>query len=174
MRIYVCVGLLALVVGSCAAQETNFAVGPQYLMTSGSPLFARPIATPSLSFETPLPEAVTSEPAAEPVSGFQLEAISAAMEEQRQMALMAIYYGAPTVNVIEISFREPAGEESTRPALPFSITESGVTALTDAETLRRRGYGVTLAEAAQQWRARRSVAPHVFTNSDLENLQDKK
>lgn len=31
------------------SQETNFPVGPQYLITNGSPITLRPIATPSLS-----------------------------------------------------------------------------------------------------------------------------
>jgi len=39
---------LALV-GISLAQETNFSVGPQYLVTSGSTMLLRPIATPSLS-----------------------------------------------------------------------------------------------------------------------------
>jgi hypothetical protein len=40
--------LLALV-GFSFAQETNFSVGPQYLVTTDSPMLLRPIATPSLS-----------------------------------------------------------------------------------------------------------------------------
>ncbi len=35
--------------GFALAQETNFPVGPQYLITNGSPISLRPIATPSLS-----------------------------------------------------------------------------------------------------------------------------
>lgn len=43
--------LLPLVVlgGISFAQETNFPVGPQYLVTVGNPMLLRPIATPSLS-----------------------------------------------------------------------------------------------------------------------------
>jgi len=40
---------LPLLAGISVAQDTNFAAGPQYLVTSGSPMFLRPIATPSLS-----------------------------------------------------------------------------------------------------------------------------
>lgn len=172
MRIYACVCWLVLAVGGCAAQDTNFSVGPQYLMTSGSPLFARPIATPSLSFETAMPQAGPIEATAEPAPAPQVEVISALLDAQRQMALMSIYYGIPTMNVIEISFREPAGEETLQPALPVSITESGVTELTDAEALRQRGYGVTLPEAAQQWNSGKRAAPHVYTNSDVERLRN--
>jgi hypothetical protein len=40
---------LFVVVGISFAQDTNFPVGPQYLVTTGSPMLLRPIATPSLS-----------------------------------------------------------------------------------------------------------------------------
>ena len=40
---------LFVLVGISFAQETNFPVGPQYLVTTGSPMLLRPIATPSLS-----------------------------------------------------------------------------------------------------------------------------
>jgi hypothetical protein len=48
MRLATLSCLLLLLTAVSAAQETNFSVGPQYLMTSGSPLLAQPIATPSL------------------------------------------------------------------------------------------------------------------------------
>src|SRR5436305_14060801 len=48
--------LLTAFVGICVAQDTNFPVGPQYLITTNSTLFLRPIGTPSLSFE-PMPAA---------------------------------------------------------------------------------------------------------------------
>lgn len=38
-----------VLVGLSLAQDTNFSVGPQYLVTSGSTMLLRPIATPSLS-----------------------------------------------------------------------------------------------------------------------------
>jgi hypothetical protein len=41
--------LLPVLAGICFAQDTNFPVGPQYLITNGTPLTIRPIATPSLS-----------------------------------------------------------------------------------------------------------------------------
>ncbi len=40
---------LLVLVGFSFAQETNFSAGPQYLVTTGSPMLLRPIATPSLS-----------------------------------------------------------------------------------------------------------------------------
>lgn len=49
MRLKSALVLLPVLTGICFAQETNFPVGPQYLITNGTPLTIRPIATPSLS-----------------------------------------------------------------------------------------------------------------------------
>jgi len=49
MRLRLCF-LVVVLVGLSFAQETNFSIGPQYLITNGSPLLLQPIATPSLSF----------------------------------------------------------------------------------------------------------------------------
>jgi hypothetical protein len=49
MRLRLCF-LVVVLVGLSVAQETNFSIGPQYLITNGSPLLLQPIATPSLSF----------------------------------------------------------------------------------------------------------------------------
>jgi len=43
---------LLVVSGVSAAQDTNFPVGPQYLITYGNPLFLHPIETPSLSLSS--------------------------------------------------------------------------------------------------------------------------
>jgi len=40
---------LFVLVGFSFAQDTNFSAGPQYLVTTGSPMLLRPIATPSLA-----------------------------------------------------------------------------------------------------------------------------
>lgn len=41
--------LMLALAGSAFSQDTNFQVGPQYLITNGSSMTLRPIATPSLS-----------------------------------------------------------------------------------------------------------------------------
>jgi len=52
--------LLSLLVlplaGLSLAQDANFPAGPQYLVTSGSPMLLRSIATPSLSLNAPMPD----------------------------------------------------------------------------------------------------------------------
>lgn len=69
--------LLLALAGTCFAQDTSFSTGPQYLITSGSPQFAKPIATPSLTFssaihdpymnQTELAPSVISSPTKAPV-----------------------------------------------------------------------------------------------------------
>ena len=62
--------LLALV-GFSFSQDTNFSVGPQYLVTTSSPMLLRPIATPSLSLGEMQPVAAsagTYETTAEPTA----------------------------------------------------------------------------------------------------------
>jgi hypothetical protein len=146
--------------GIAAAQETNFPVGPQYLMTNGSPLFARPIATPSLSLE---PGATTGGGTA--ALAAENEPFTTNPVLQGQADLFPIFYGVPRVSVIEIS----APESSSR-TLPTSITDVGVTEMTDLFSLRQRGFGVTLPEAASYWKQNKRPASHVYTNADIERL----
>lgn len=51
--------------------------------------------------------------------------------------------------------------------LPPSIFDTGVSSLVDPQSLRDRGYGVSLGEFAAQLRAHKRPATHVFTNDDL-------
>jgi hypothetical protein len=161
MRLYSFCCLMLVLVGVSAAQETNFAVGPQYLMTSGSPLFARPIATPSLSLGESRATVIggTSE-----VSGDSGTITTPGL--QGQADLFPIYYGVPRVSVIEISKPEVSAR-----TFPASITNVGVMEITDLQSLRLRGFGVTLPEAASYWKTHKRSTSHVYTNSDIERLQ---
>jgi hypothetical protein len=158
-------GLLLTVAGSSAAQETNFPVGPQYLITSGSPLFLQPIATPSLLFGSglPAPSAVSAKATADEET---VAVVAAVVETQRQIALPSIYYGLPRVNVVEIA----SGEEVS---LPASILGPGVVEFITPQALRERGYGVTLAEAAARWKTHAVRARRVYTNEDVERLRPR-
>jgi len=157
MRLGTLVCLLLVLIGISAAQETNFPVGPQYLMTNGSPLFARPIATPTLSFETP-----SAAPEMPSLTGGGIVTTPAA--PQNQADLVSIYYGAPTASVIEISSAEPPS------GLPASIVNIGVAGTTDAQSLLERGVGVTVGEAASYWKAHKGHSARVFTNADVNRL----
>jgi hypothetical protein len=155
---------LALALPS-AAQDTNFSTGPQYLL-NGSPLFARPITTPSLSLETPL-----ESPREHAGSDALVEqAVENKLEQLPPLDFAAIYYESPTAEEIVVSSNNSEAQREV-PQLPASIVESGVTQMIDAQTLRQRGYGMSLAEAAAQWKARKSAPVRTYTNDDIERLR---
>ncbi len=172
-RIFCCLLVLA---GVSAAQDSNFPVGPQYLMNYGSPIFARPIATPSLSLDSSLLDrsVVASEMTPQDnVAATENEAVAAVPEFLPQADLFPIYYGAPRVSFIEVSFREPGEKSAVLNPLPISFVETGVVELTDTQSLRLRGYGVTLPEAAAYWKAHHVSPPRVYTNADTERLRPR-
>jgi hypothetical protein len=150
-----------VLMGISAAQDTNFPVGPQYLMTSGSPLFAQPIATPSVSLDAPLPP-IPSLPEVEPVIGNQ--PFIPNPELPHQPDLLPVYYGYPMPSVVELTSAESPGE------VPQSMVDGGVTAMTDLESLRVRGYGVTLGETASFWKSHKPHGTRVYTNADVRPL----
>jgi hypothetical protein len=129
--------LITLLVASvCSAQDTSFAAGPQYLITSGNAKFLRPITTPSMSLDAPLPGIPT------------LPQIGPAVSEQpyvpdpllaNQPDLFPIYYGYPKMPVIELSGNAPR-------EVPASINHTGYVAVTSVQSLAERGYGVSVAE----------------------------
>jgi hypothetical protein len=160
-----------LLVGYSAAQDTNFAAGPQYLLT-GSPLLARPIATPSMSLGAPLPPIPPSSiTISEPAAGV---AFIANPELEHRADLMPVYYGMPnyyevaSISIVELSF--PEGVEASPAGLPASIFDSGVTEFVDAQALRLRGHGIPLAEAADYWKHHKVAARHRYTTEDVRRL----
>jgi hypothetical protein len=161
MRLASLLCLSVVLVGVSAAQGTNFSVGPQYLMTSGSPLFAGPIATPSLSLEAPLP-GIPKLPEIGPEVQAQPYLVNP--ELRHQANLFPVYYGYQMISVVELSSSELPRE------LPASITDVGVVGMTTAESLRERGYGVPIGYAASFWKARTPHAKRVYTNADIERL----
>jgi len=171
MRILALPCFLLFLIGSAVSQDTNFAAGPQYLLT-GSPLLAHSIATPTLSLDAPLPP-VESASVSVPEASTELPSITNPQLEH-QADLIPIYYGpdnhysVSTASVVEISFPEGATESSA--ALPASIVESGVVEVVDAQALRIRGHGVTVAEAAAYWKTHKLTARRSFTNEDVKRL----
>lgn len=153
--------LLFVLTGICAAQDSNFSVGPQYLMNYGSPQFLRPIATPSLSLEAQLP-GLPSLPQIGPA--VEDQSFVANPELQHQADLFPIYYGYPMATVVEIPLEEPSR------SLPAGVVEVGVSRMSAAQSLREFGYGAALSEAAERWKARQTRARRVYTNADIEHL----
>jgi len=162
--------LLFALAGISAAQDTNFPTGPQYLINTDSPIFLHSIATPTLSLSTPLPSLIV--PAVEPVPEPQ-----SPTSEVAPATLSRIYWGAPSSteqptesaveNVSEIEIASP----QTPLVLPASIVDTGVTVMTDAQSLRQRGYGVPLGDTAAYWKAHKPHAPRVYTNTDVQRLR---
>jgi hypothetical protein len=159
MRLACC--LLFALMGIGAAQDTNFPVGPQYLITFDSPMFARPLATPSLSLDAPLPD-IQPLPEIVPVIGSQPYIPNPVLEHQPD--LLPIFYGYPMPSVVELVSPESS------PELPQSITDAGVTRMVDVQSLREWGYGVTLGETASFWKSHKPHAPRVYTNADVDRL----
>jgi hypothetical protein len=169
MRVSLCFTLLLLsALGAASAQDTNFSTGPQYLMNYGSPMFARPISTPSLSLTDPPLEVGASNATGVLIAGADDRTVlpprAVATPETN---LFPILYGAPPVNVVEVSFSE---SEAPLSPLPGSIMDAGVLQMTTAASLRERGYGVTIAEAAARSRARITHAARIYTNADIDRL----
>jgi hypothetical protein len=159
-------GFLLLVfaaTGIAAAQDTNFPTGPQYLMTFDSPLFLHSIATPTMSLDAPLPSVPF--PATESIT--VVSSSSEPASAPNPYGLARIYWGGPAESVVELSSEEPFAP------LPSSIAGDGVAGMTDASSLRERGYGITLGEVAAFWKAHKAHATHVYTESDLERLRDR-
>jgi len=161
MRFAGCLVLLVAVAGMCAAQssDTNFASGPQYLITTTSTLFLRPIATPSLSFPSGLSPSTNAETGTP--SSFPSPAIQNTPDLSR-----ILWTGEPsadTHSIVEITSTEP-----TKP-LPASLFDTGVTGLVTPQTLREQGIGVTPGEAAATSKSK-VHATRVFTNADIQRF----
>jgi hypothetical protein len=159
--------LMLSALGIAFGQDTNFPSGPQYLMNYGSPFFARPISTPSISFTEPPLEVGASNATGVLIAGAETQTVSPPNPDASpKIDLFPIFYGVPPANVIEIS---SSSEPSPNP-LPASILDTGVWQMTTAEGLRERGYGVTLVEATAYGKAQTRHANRVYTNADIERL----
>lgn len=150
-----------LLAGISVAQSTNFQAGPQYLITTESSQFLRPIATPSLSLDNPLPP-LPSLPQSAPVVSNQSYIANPELEDRPN--LFPIYYGYPEIPAVFLI-------SADAPASPTSLNETGFASIPTAQYLREHGYGETLAQAAAYRRLHRNAAAHVYTNEDLERLR---
>jgi hypothetical protein len=161
------------VLGMAFGQDTNFPSGPQYLLNPdptnpGSPLFARPISTPSLSLAAAPLEVGASNATGVLTSGAgDQNVLPPSPDALPKVDFFPIYYGEPQVSVVEISF---AANSETQNELPASILDTGVSQFTTVQALRERGYGVTLPEAAANSRAHARHGTRVFTNADIDRL----
>jgi hypothetical protein len=180
MRLSILFCLPLALVGISTAQGTNFSTGPQYLITSDSPLFLRSIATPTLSLSAPL--ASINGPATETSASPETSLPSAGLPAQPD--LTRIYWGGPAVTenvsgTVSESIGQSVGQNVSEieissahlpSAVPASILDVGVTGMTSAQSLRERGYGVPLGDTAAFWKAHKRRAARVYTNADVQRL----
>jgi hypothetical protein len=189
MRLATLFCVLLALAGTNVAQSTNFPTGPQYLV-NGSPMFLRSIATPTLSLSTPLASPTASEsephPQTPPAAGLP-----------QQADLSRIYWGgSETADKSTGPIRGSATEASSEnmsgggskedgkdvseinitsalpsSAVPPSILDTGVTGMTNAQSLRVRGFGVPLGDAASFWKTHKPHASRVYTNADIRRLR---
>jgi len=166
MRLAGIFSLLVALTGICAAQDTNFPVGPQYLITNGSPYLLQPIATPTLSFTAP------------PVSSLPAEGEASGGEQ--------VVYTPPRASATDFSgssrggsnIGENAGDHVSEigltseeaSALPAGVINVGVTEIVDPLSLRENSFGMTLAQAAAFWKTHKTPVSHVYTNADIARL----
>jgi len=197
--------LLLALTGLSFAQETNFPVGPQYLITTGSPMLMQSIATPTLSFSSAIPDAyigptelapslistpVTASTATnvflgdvywgehkpEEILARRLETPILTADQTAFYTFATAFYTLtpppepPTVPV-EMN-RQPSVIEITSAELPAnlppSIFDPGVTAVSDPQSLRERGYGASLGELAAHFKSHKRPAARVLTNEDFQ------
>jgi hypothetical protein len=166
-------GTLLVLSGFAAAfgQDTNFAAGPEYLNSSGSSSFARPISTPTISLTGPPLEVGASNATGALIPGASNEnVLPPRAVALPKIDLLPILYGGHPVNDIKIGSSEPSGGASPATSLPAGILDTGVWQATTAQSLSGSGYSVTLAEAAAYGRTLTRHATRVYTNADIDRL----
>ncbi len=172
MRVpFSCTLLVILAAGVGLGQDTNFASGPQYLMTSGSPMWARPISTPTMSLPAPTLETGASDATGVLIPGAaDRTVLPSGAASEPAIDFYPIFYGVRPPSVIEISFAGASSEQSISATLPASIVDTGVGQMITPQALRERGYGVTLPESATRQKARIRPGTRVYTNADIDRL----
>jgi len=172
MRVSLCSMLFLLsTLGIAFGQDTNFPSGPQYLM-NGSSLFARSISTPSIALtDSPLQVGASNATGVLIAGAGDQTVLPPAADALPRTDLFPIYYGTRQPIVIEISFApELSSNELSKNELPESILDTGVSEITTVETLRARGYGVTIVEGAAYGKTHTRRAARVYTNADIDRL----
>lgn len=115
--------LFLILTGVALAQETNFSSGPQYLITTNSPLLLRPISTPSLTLGQV------------PTAGTGFTAVEAAVAQEttvrstisNQTFLSDVYWGDHLAGEVE-------GRRLSTPSLPPSETSANLSATAPEST----------------------------------------
>lgn len=155
--------LLLSTVGFIFAQDTNFPVGPQYLIT-GNSMLLRSISTPTYNLDAPLPPIPDLPQLGEPVEN---QPFIPDPLYQNGPDLYSIYYGYPMPPLVVL-----VSEEGT-PVIPPSLTEESSGGFIDSHSLIESGYGVPLGEVASYWKAHKQAAARLYANADIQRLQQR-
>src|SRR5215471_5141751 len=149
-----CTVILEVTLLAAQSRETDFPVGPQYLVTTQSTLFLQPIATPSASASQMLGMVSPQTGQAEPIT-IQGEPAN----------LPAIYWGWTSPGQTTVwTVLSPAVSSG----LPTDFIDLGVSAIVTDEWLREFQRNNNLAEASRYWRTNTNRAAHVYTNADID------
>jgi hypothetical protein len=189
---------LLILTGVSFAQDTNFSIGPQYLVTSSLATFLHPIATPSLSLgetqpptneitptvipatsETPTPFIPSSQTffsnvywgdhSPSQIEDRRITTPSLSLSTPENASATATEPEANSAAQPEVGSRVIEISSATSPAnLPASLTDTGVTRITDPQSLMERGYGVSLGEFAAYLKSHKKSGARVLTNEDLQ------
>ena len=166
MRLTAFLLVLIAFAGIAAAQsaDTNFSIGPQYLITTDSTMLLRPIATPTLSLQPPSPPP----PAMETNPGTTVELSAPAPAVMAQPDLSRVLWGDDWVDYVNgvtpTSVIEING--NARPNLPESFFDSGVTGILRGS---ERSSGLTPGEVSAGEKSKPRPT-HVYTNDDIRRL----
>jgi hypothetical protein len=145
------------VVVSAQSRQTDFPVGPQYLVTTPSTLFLQPIATPSMTAAQTFGMVSPQTGQAEPIT-----------INGQPANLPAIFWGwtSPGETSVWAAF-SPAVSSG----LPGDFLDLGVGAIVTDEWLREFQRNRSVAEASRYWKTHTNRAAHLYTNADIERLR---
>jgi hypothetical protein len=153
-----CAVTLALTVLVAAqSRQTDFPVGPQYLVTTPSTLFLQPIATPSASAAQMLGMMSPQTGQAEPIT-----------INGEPANLPSIYWGwtSPGQTAVWTVF-SPAMSSG----LPADFIDLGVGAIVTDEWLQEFQRNNNVAEASRYWKTHTNRAARLYTNADIDRLR---
>jgi hypothetical protein len=142
---------------SAQSRETDFPLGPRYLVTTPSTLFLQPIATPSMSatqmFGMVSPQTGQAEPITINGEPANLPAIFWGWTSPGQTTIWAVYSSALATG------------------LPAGFVDVGVSAIVTAEWFEEHQRNSNVAEASRYWKTHTNRATHLYTNADIDRLR---
>jgi len=153
-----CAVILAVALAALAqSRQTEFPIGPQYLVTTSSTLFLQPIATPSVSASQMVGMVSPQTGQAEPIT-----------IHGEPANLPAIYWGwtSPGQTTVWTVF-SPAVSSG----LPADFIDLGVGAIVTEEWLQEFQRNSNVAEASRYWKTNTNRAAHLYTNADIDRLR---